>query len=101
MRIYTLDTSFELRDGETLLEGLLRTGHQIDYQCQSGFCGTCRVKFTTGLVDYPEPPLAFVGFDEVLPCCCRVLEPLTVDVELQPADDRESLSFTATAATRT
>ena len=77
--ITTDDRVFELRSGESLLEGLERTGHEVEYQCRSGYCGACRVKLRAGRVDYDELPLAFVGPNEVLPCCCRVSGPIEID----------------------
>ena len=41
--ITTNDKIFELQAGETLLDGLERTGHEVEYQCRSGYCGACRV----------------------------------------------------------
>lgn len=76
--ITTHDKIFELQAGETLLEGLERTGHEVEYQCRSGYCGSCRVKLLSGRVEYDEFPLAFIGPGEALPCCCKVVEPITV-----------------------
>lgn len=70
MLITTCDKTFALQPDETLLEGLERTGHDVEYQCRSGYCGSCRLKLISGQVSYPEPPLAYVGKDEILPCCC-------------------------------
>ena len=55
--ITTNDKIFELQVGETLLDGLERTGHEVEYQCRSGYCGP----------------------NEVLPCCCRVSGPIEID----------------------
>ncbi len=76
--ITTLDKIFKLQEGETLLEGLERTGHEIEYQCRSGYCGSCRLTLLAGSVSYDELPLAFVGPNEVLPCCCRIEEDISV-----------------------
>jgi ferredoxin len=93
--IVTRDTLFELQDGETLLDALERTGHQVEYQCRSGYCGSCRVKLKSGGVSYAQPPLAFLKRDEILPCCCTVNEPLVVQVSLrskaQRADPEQQL----------
>ncbi len=83
MQVITEDLIFQLDESETLLEGLERTGHQIEYQCRSGYCGSCRVTLRAGSVDYEKPPLAYLRRDEILPCCCRVLEPLVVKVHLK------------------
>ena len=80
MRITTHDHSFELLDGETLLDGLERTGHEVEYQCRAGYCGSCRVKLLSGSVTYAELPLAFIGPDEILPCCCTLMSDINLDV---------------------
>ena len=69
--VSTSDATFRLQEGETLLEGLERTGHDVEYQCRGGYCGTCRLKLEAGKVSYTTAPLAFVAPGEVLPCCCR------------------------------
>ena len=81
--VTTHSTSFELQPGETLLEALERTGHEVAYQCRSGYCGACRTRLYSGSVSYPQPPLAFVGADEVLPCCCRVDTDIHLDAHLR------------------
>ena len=37
IQIITEDLIFKLDESETLLEGLERTGHQVEYQCRSGY----------------------------------------------------------------
>ena len=81
--ISTRDRVFELLEGETLLEGLERTGHKVEYQCRSGYCGSCRLKILEGSVTYRIPPLAFLGRDEILPCCCCVEENISLDCGLE------------------
>ncbi|WP_127231648.1 class I ribonucleotide reductase maintenance protein YfaE [Neisseria meningitidis] len=86
-RIGTNKGFFELWEGETLLEGLERTGHMVEYQCRSGYCGSCRVKILEGSVTYREPPLAFLGRDEILPCCCCVEGDVRLDCGLSGEDE--------------
>ncbi len=74
---------FSLLPQETLLEGLERTGHEVEYQCRSGYCGACRVRMLDGEVDYVELPLAFIAADEILPCCCVPKSDLWLDCELR------------------
>lgn len=83
MQIMTEDMVFELGDDETLLNALERTGHQVEYQCRSGYCGACRIPLKTGRVEYSKPPLALLRRDEILPCCCTVTEPLKLKVHLR------------------
>lgn len=72
--VKTSQTQFYLHEDETLLDGLLRTGHDVAFQCREGYCGSCRVRLVSGShpIDYPTPPLAMIDEDEILPCCCRV-----------------------------
>ncbi|KIF89673.1 ferredoxin [Neisseria meningitidis] len=86
-RIGTNKGFFELLEGETLLEGLERTGHMVEYQCRSGYCGSCRVKILEGSVTYRKPPLAFLGRDEILPCCCYVEGDVRLDCGLSGEDE--------------
>lgn len=79
MQVFTRDTFFELGEEETLLEGLERTGHHVEYQCRSGYCGTCRLTLLAGNVSYDDPPLAYLGASEILPCCCKVTEPIRIE----------------------
>lgn len=79
--ITTQSTRFELKPHETLLEALERTGHSIEYQCRSGYCGACRTKLLSGSVSYHESPMAFLMPDELLPCCCIVQEDIRILAE--------------------
>ena len=81
--VSTRDARFHLLPGETLLDGLERTGHDVEYQCRSGYCGMCRLELMEGEVSYASPPLAFVGPNEVLPCCCELSGPVSLDCHLR------------------
>lgn len=59
----------------TILEQLESAGIQVESQCRSGYCGACRLKKKSGEVKYDNDPLAYVGQDEILPCCCRPCGP--------------------------
>lgn len=80
--ITTDSTTFELNNHETLLEGLERTGHKVDYQCRSGYCGLCRTKLLSGSVSYAELPMAFMLPDDILPCCCQVNENIRISAKM-------------------
>lgn len=78
--VITRSRSFHLQSGETLLEGLERTGHVVEYQCRSGYCGSCRTRIISGEVQYLSDPLAYVSNGEVLPCCCVPVDTISLDV---------------------
>ncbi|WP_334106763.1 class I ribonucleotide reductase maintenance protein YfaE [Methylobacillus sp.] len=82
--VRTQHTSFSLIPQETLLDGLERTGHEVEYQCRGGYCGMCRVRLLDGEVQYLEQPLAFIAADEILPCCCVPKSDIRIDAELRP-----------------
>lgn len=83
-RVCTRALNFELRAGETLLEGLERTGHAVEYQCRSGYCGSCRTPLLKGEVSYQQEPLAFVAAGDILPCCCRPQGEVSLDLDAEP-----------------
>ena len=58
-------------DDKTLLNNLEKNDVEVHYHCRDGFCGACRVTLAEGQIMYPNgEPLAFVGENEILPCCC-------------------------------
>ncbi|AEO08535.1 2Fe-2S cluster-containing protein involved in diferric-tyrosyl radical cofactor maintenance [Buchnera aphidicola str. Ak (Acyrthosiphon kondoi)] len=45
----------------------------VEYQCQSGYCGICRIELIKGEVLYSikQPMAALFEEREILPCCCK------------------------------
>lgn len=82
-KIITNQETILLKEGESILAALEDTGHNVEYQCKKGFCGSCRVKKIAGEVEYKETPLAFVSDDEILPCCATPKSNLRLDVNLR------------------
>lgn len=72
--VITKNKRFYLHEGETLLNGLLRTEESLSFECRQGYCGTCktRLKIHTGSTAHTLPPLCQLEGDEVLACCCVV-----------------------------
>lgn len=74
----------QVSPGQTLLEGALAAGVDLDFSCTMGGCGACKMRLANGEVLMDEPNC--LGDDErraglVLTCIAR---PLT-DVSLEPA----------------
>ncbi|WP_369589145.1 class I ribonucleotide reductase maintenance protein YfaE [Kingella oralis] len=82
-KVTTLDAEFELLPDESLLAGLERTNHAVEYQCRSGYCGSCRVKLLAGRVSYREMPMAFIAQGEILACCCVLESDVVVGCRLR------------------
>ena len=47
---------FSVESGETILAAGLRQGLALPFGCQSGGCGSCRVRLLSGPVTYPATP---------------------------------------------
>ncbi|MEH0832233.1 class I ribonucleotide reductase maintenance protein YfaE [Pectobacterium cacticida] len=67
-------------DGRSLLDVLESNQVNIEYQCRSGYCGSCRLRLIKGNVAYRHPPLACIQPDEILPCCCRPQGDIELDL---------------------
>ena len=67
---------------QTLLECLEQANVEVHYHCRDGFCGACRVTLTAGEINYPNgEPLAFVGDNEILPCCCIPVTDINLTID--------------------
>ncbi|QDF67149.1 2Fe-2S ferredoxin-like protein [Shewanella sp. SNU WT4] len=65
---------------QTLLAALEAKQVAIFSECRSGYCGACKTRVLSGQVDYITPPLAQLRPDECLPCCCRPLTNVNLDL---------------------
>lgn len=84
---------FELLDGETVLDALLRGGVEVPHSCRSGVCRSCTMVASAGAV----PEAAQASLREVerrqgmfLACMCRPAE----DLELRDLDDQATTAAT-------
>ena len=83
LRIDIVDTGcVDAVPDKTLLESLESAGVACHYHCRDGFCGACRTKLIEGSVEYTPDPLAFIDDDEILPCCCKPVTNIKIDVPL-------------------
>lgn len=80
--IHIINKNISVRhDNRTsLLSTLEQNNLHHEYQCRSGYCGSCRVKMKKGKVFYKEPPLAFLNPNEILLCCCQVEQDLEIEL---------------------
>ena len=58
--LYFEESPLELADKETVLDCLLRHGHQVPHSCKSGICQSCKLKAT----DCDIPPIAQIGLSD-------------------------------------
>lgn len=82
MKIHLIHSQITLEHNNktSLLSHLENNGIFHEYQCRSGYCGSCRVRIRKGKVSYKEHPLAFVQPNEILLCCCHVEEDLEIEM---------------------
>ena len=73
-------TTLEFNNETSLLKHLEKNNIHHEYQCRSGYCGSCRVKIKKGKVSYKDTPLAFIQPDEILLCCCHVESDIEIDL---------------------
>ncbi len=88
--IFTDEMRFYLHDGETLLDGMIRTQHRdVRYMCRQGFCGACKmkVKGMTHVPKYKQIALAHLKDNEVLACCCMPTGTMVVSYKSDPDND--------------
>lgn len=76
----------ELREGETVLEGLYRSGYAYRTGCRRGGCGVCKVDLREGEVEYNRTIAATVLTDEeratgtCLTCRAVPAGPITIEL---------------------
>ncbi|NQY64982.1 MAG: 2Fe-2S iron-sulfur cluster binding domain-containing protein [Alteromonadaceae bacterium] len=71
-----------LPEHKTVLESLEAANIETHSHCRDGFCGVCRVTLISGNIHYPNgEPLAYVGDDEILPCCCIASSDLSLEID--------------------
>ncbi len=78
--------SFDVEEGETILQAGLAAGHALPFSCRSGICRTCIGVVTMGEVDVPEgSPMALTEGEIkrgcALLCQARPLSDVVVQVE--------------------
>ncbi|ATA24873.1 2Fe-2S ferredoxin [Brenneria goodwinii] len=64
----------------SLLDALESQRMSVEYQCRSGYCGSCRIRLLKGNVVYRQAPLACVQQGEILPCCCMPVNDIELDM---------------------
>ncbi|MEL0630337.1 class I ribonucleotide reductase maintenance protein YfaE [Psychromonas aquatilis] len=69
---YPLDTQ------KTLLENLESQAVPVEFQCRDGYCGACCSVIESGEVNYQTTPMAYLRDKEVLLCCSKSTQSITI-----------------------
>ncbi len=94
--------SFQVEEGESVLDAALRQGYAFPYGCRNGGCGACKGKLLSGELDYgTNTPTALNQEDVenglVLFCQGLAHSDLSIEVEeVAAAADIESTAATYT-----
>jgi len=74
--------SYEVAAGVSILDTLRQHGHVLASSCESGTCGTCRIRFTEGQPDHRDLVLSErEKRNEIMICVSRSKSPaLTLDI---------------------
>ncbi len=79
--VNNLELAYDPQD-KTVLNCLEKNGVEVHYHCRDGFCGACRVTLVSGEIEYSNgEPLAFIGDNEILPCCCIPSTDITIEID--------------------
>ena len=89
VRLTDRPVEFTVNDDETVLAAGLRQGLTLPFGCQSGGCGSCRVRKQAGEHAYPFVPPALSEAEQeagyILMCLARPTSDLTIELH-QPAE---------------
>ncbi len=74
--------TYQLREGESVLEGLIRGGAQVSFSCRKGTCQTCMLRAVEGTPGQDATRglrTELVETGHFLPCRCHPTENLTLE----------------------
>ncbi len=78
LTIEPLGQTIEIEDGKTILDAALRAGVYLPHACGQGYCATCKVKITDGMVDHGSASnFALMDYEReegMALACCATLE---------------------------
>lgn len=72
--------SYPLDTQKTLLENLESQAIKVEYHCRDGHCGACRCTLVSGEVNYISYPMAYVRDNDILPCCSKTKNNITITI---------------------
>lgn len=87
-----LGQSFQLEEGQTILDGALRHGIYLPHACCHGLCGTCKVEVLSGDVEHGDAsPFALMDMERdegrCLACCATPESDLIIEADIDDDPD--------------
>ncbi len=96
LTIEPLGETFEVEDGQSILDCALRAGVWLPYACNHGLCGTCKIDVLAGAVDHRHAS-SFALMDlereegKALACCATLHSDVTIEAEIDDEPDAARL----------
>ena len=94
--IEPLGASFQLEEGQTLLDGALRHGIWLPHACNHGLCGTCKVQVLEGEVEHGDAsPFALMDMERdegrCLACCAVPQGDIVIEADIDEEPDHRPI----------
>lgn len=94
--IEPLGASFDVAEGQTLLDGALRHGIYLPHACCHGLCGTCKVRVMDGEVSHGDAsPFALMDLERdegrCLACCATPEGDLVIEADIDEEPDQRPI----------
>ena len=92
LTIEPLGETFEVEDGQSMLDCALRAGVWLPYACNHGLCGTCKVEVLAGEIEHHHAS-SFALMDlerqegKALACCATLCSDVTIEAEVDEDPD--------------
>jgi ferredoxin len=91
------------RAGQSVLSAVIAAGFAPPYSCRLGYCGACRARLLSGVIEYPSglqvraQPGAPAA-EEVMLCIARARSDLELELAFPPQRDAENPSVASRSA---
>ena len=76
-----LEKTFNVSEGETILEAAYRKGIELPYRCGTGSCGVCKLRLVSGDVKLEHSggiSASMIREGYILPCCTMPLTSIVI-----------------------
>lgn len=96
LTIEPLGQTFEIEDGQSILDAALRAGIYLPHACCHGLCATCKVQVVDGEIEHGEASdFALMDFEreeqKCLACCATAESDLVIEAEIEEDPDALNL----------
>lgn len=85
LRVRAPDAMLHVDADQTLLDAAIGAGLGLTHSCQNGYCGSCRARLLSGVIEYPSgqrvsAPAGSRQAPEIMLCIARARS----EIEIEP-----------------